>query len=297
MSTATPSQSRGRDRPHGGLLVIDGDAAARCGISMKGVDIVVKGSVGHMSAFMAQAGRLVVLRRRRRGARGLDLRGAALRARRGAQPRRRLRREADATTSTRRRTAPSCSTAAGHQRRGRCQDFRRYGSAPQALPFPRRQRRSILMTPPGPHRIPHARRASRPLSTTHVDRRDPARGRDRHLRHPRRRRQAQAAALRRPACSSARRISRYPLEGYREKLRDRRDLGTRFANKPIQLKIPITIAGMSFGALSAQAKEALGRGASAVGTSHDHRRRRHDPRRARAFQHSRLPGACPRATA
>ena len=28
---------------------------------MKGVDIVVKGSVGHMSAFMAQAGTLVVL--------------------------------------------------------------------------------------------------------------------------------------------------------------------------------------------------------------------------------------------
>ena len=28
---------------------------------MKGVDIVVKGSIGHMSAFMAQAGTLVVL--------------------------------------------------------------------------------------------------------------------------------------------------------------------------------------------------------------------------------------------
>ncbi|PRC47315.1 protein glxC, partial [Mycobacterium sp. ITM-2017-0098] len=30
------------------------------GISMKGVDIVVGGNVGHMSAFMAQAGRLVI---------------------------------------------------------------------------------------------------------------------------------------------------------------------------------------------------------------------------------------------
>jgi glutamate synthase domain-containing protein 3 len=28
---------------------------------MKGIDIVVKGSVGHLSAFMAQAGKLVVL--------------------------------------------------------------------------------------------------------------------------------------------------------------------------------------------------------------------------------------------
>ena len=41
-------------------------------------------------------------------------------------------------------------------------------------------------------------------------------------------------------------------------------IGTRFAKKPIKLKIPITIAGMSFGSLSAQAKEALGRGASAA---------------------------------
>ena len=44
----------------GCLLVIHGDASARCGISMKGADIVVRGSVGHMSAFMAQKGSLVV---------------------------------------------------------------------------------------------------------------------------------------------------------------------------------------------------------------------------------------------
>src|SRR2546428_13936738 len=62
-------------------------------------------------------------------------------------------------------------------------------------------------------------------------------------------------------------ISRYPLEGYREKCATEVTIGARFAKKPITLKIPITIAGMSFGSLSAQAKEALGRGASAVGTS------------------------------
>jgi len=45
---------------HGGLLVIEGDASSRCGISMKGIDIVVRGSVGHMSCFMAQAGHLLV---------------------------------------------------------------------------------------------------------------------------------------------------------------------------------------------------------------------------------------------
>ena len=62
-------------------------------------------------------------------------------------------------------------------------------------------------------------------------------------------------------------VSRYPLEGYRERCATDVTLGTRFASEPVRLEIPITIAGMSFGALSAPAKEALGRGASAVGTS------------------------------
>jgi len=62
-------------------------------------------------------------------------------------------------------------------------------------------------------------------------------------------------------------MSRYPLEGYREKCNTKVSLGTRFAKNPIVLDIPITIAGMSFGALSANAKEALGRGASIAGTS------------------------------
>lgn len=62
-------------------------------------------------------------------------------------------------------------------------------------------------------------------------------------------------------------MSRYPLEGYREACNTKVTLGTRFAKKPIVIDTPVTIAGMSFGALSANAKEALGRGASAVGTS------------------------------
>src|SRR5215210_379894 len=62
-------------------------------------------------------------------------------------------------------------------------------------------------------------------------------------------------------------VSRYPLEGYRERCGTDVVIGTRFAKKPIELKIPVTIAGMSFGALSAPAKEALGRGATELGTS------------------------------
>jgi glutamate synthase domain-containing protein 2 len=42
-------------------------------------------------------------------------------------------------------------------------------------------------------------------------------------------------------------ISRYPLEGYRERCGTEVVLGDRFAAKPIRLKTPVTIAGMSFG--------------------------------------------------
>jgi methylamine---glutamate N-methyltransferase subunit C len=62
-------------------------------------------------------------------------------------------------------------------------------------------------------------------------------------------------------------MSRYPLEGYRERCDTNVVIGARYASKPIELDIPITIAGMSFGALGANAKRALGLGASAMGTS------------------------------
>jgi glutamate synthase domain-containing protein 2 len=62
-------------------------------------------------------------------------------------------------------------------------------------------------------------------------------------------------------------LSRYPLEGYREKCATKTVLGTRFASKPVELAIPVTIAGMSFGALSANVKESLGRAATELGTS------------------------------
>jgi glutamate synthase domain-containing protein 2 len=62
-------------------------------------------------------------------------------------------------------------------------------------------------------------------------------------------------------------VSRYPLEGYRERCDTDVVIGARRAREPVHLDIPITIAGMSFGALSGAAKEALGRGATEVGTS------------------------------
>ena len=61
--------------------------------------------------------------------------------------------------------------------------------------------------------------------------------------------------------------SRYPLEGYREKCDDQDRSRHALRQKPIELAIPITFAGMSFGSLSARVKEALGRAATELGTS------------------------------
>lgn len=63
-------------------------------------------------------------------------------------------------------------------------------------------------------------------------------------------------------------MTRLPLEGYRESCDTTTILGggRDLVENPIELKIPIYIASMSFGALSASAKAALGYGASKVGT-------------------------------
>jgi glutamate synthase domain-containing protein 2 len=62
-------------------------------------------------------------------------------------------------------------------------------------------------------------------------------------------------------------LTRIPLEGYREKCTTRTVLGTRFASKPLELDIPLMVTGMSYGALSRNAKAALSRGARMAGTS------------------------------
>ena len=62
-------------------------------------------------------------------------------------------------------------------------------------------------------------------------------------------------------------LTRIPLEGYREACSTRTVLGTRFASKPLVLDIPLMVTGMSFGALSRNAKTALAKGSSKAGTS------------------------------
>ena len=63
-------------------------------------------------------------------------------------------------------------------------------------------------------------------------------------------------------------MTRLPLEGYRESCETGTVLGDRpgLVSEPLRLDIPIYVASMSFGALSANAKAALGYGASKVGS-------------------------------
>src|SRR3981081_2654109 len=62
-------------------------------------------------------------------------------------------------------------------------------------------------------------------------------------------------------------LTRFVIEGYREKCETKTVLGARFAARPLELDIPIYITGMSFGALSLEAKMALAKGASMAGTA------------------------------
>ena len=62
-------------------------------------------------------------------------------------------------------------------------------------------------------------------------------------------------------------LTRFPLEGYKERCNTQTVIGAMRAANPLVLETPIYISGMSYGALSANAKTALGKGAAMVGTA------------------------------
>ena len=289
-SRAAPRQSAGATA-RGGLLVIHGDASARCGISLKGADIVVRGSVGHMSAFMAQAGRLRGLRRRRRGARRLALRGAAVRARLGRRPRRRLHREGDARRARRAgppaaRSAPGSTTSTPPSSAATARPGRLYNFNVDNV--------GALLMPCGPERLaPRAARVGdvRPQR----DRRDPAGGARGDLRHPRIRRQAPGAALRRSAVPRRQRVA-LSAGGLPRAVRDRRHdrdpVRARAdpARHPDHDRRDELRRAVGAGQGGARPRSDRGR------DLHDDRRRRHDARGARALARCSSTSCCPRAT-
>ena len=85
-------------------------------------------------------------------------------------------------------------------------------------------------------------------------------------------------------------LTRFVIEGYRERCDTKTVLGSRFAKKPLELDIPVYITGMSFGALSLEAKMALAKGASMAGHRDLLGGGGHDPARARSLDQVVLPG-------
>ncbi len=256
---------------HGGLLVIEGAASSRCGISLKGGDIVVGGSVGHMSAFMAQAGRIVVCGDAGAGL-GDSLYEAVIYVRGrihglGADAREEPLGEEDR----------QALTELLH-RAGRDEDpdsFKRVGSAKQLYHWsPDSERLAGTAAPGRPLDMAEPRYGAEPRWPGEVSHHYDAATLD-YIQ-----RAAETGVYDIRGLGAKRRVpsfddltfltasmSRYPLEGYRERCSTETVLGIRRAERPLTLATPITIAGMSFGSLSANVKEALGRAATAVGTS------------------------------
>ena len=262
-------------------MVVGGNAGARCGISMKGTDIVVGGNVGHMSAFMAQAGNLVVC-----GDAAADLGDSVYEARifvRGDV-------ESLGADCVEKEMRPETRRDA-HPPAGRGRPAGRRREAVGVPPL--RVGPPAFTTSPSTTWTPSKRPRRRP-DDCNPARKDSSRSRDSdpgfwHLRESYTFDRNVIAEIRRAANTGIYRIrgwgakrylptlddlvflgasmSRYPLEGYREACGTDVVIGEDRAERPVHLEIPVTIAGMSFGSLSAQAKEALGRGASAAGTS------------------------------
>ena len=62
-------------------------------------------------------------------------------------------------------------------------------------------------------------------------------------------------------------LSRLSIDTYREDCKTQTVLGARFAKNPLVIETPIMISGMSYGALSKEAKTALAKSTQLVGTS------------------------------
>ena len=62
-------------------------------------------------------------------------------------------------------------------------------------------------------------------------------------------------------------LSRLSIDTYREDCKTQTVLGSRFAKNPLVIETPIMISGMSYGALSKEAKTALSKSTQIVGTS------------------------------
>ena len=263
----------GGDRRTAGCSSCAATPPRAAAISLKGADIVVARIGRAHDRLHGPDGPPRDLRRRGRGAR------ATRSTRRGSTCA--ARSPGSARTASRSRCATSTSPRSRELlERGR----HRAASEPGDVPALRLgARRCTTGSPSTTHRCCRCetlRESARSTATSIAEIQRAAARRD--LRDPRLRRQARAPALRRPGLPRRERLA-LSARGLSRALRHERRRSARgYAKRPIELDIPITIAGMSFGALSAPAKEALGRGRDDGRHLDDDRRRRHDRRGARA---------------
>ena len=272
----------------GGLIHVKGNTGPRCGVAMKGGDIIVEGRIGHLSGFMAHAGRIIALSGAEGacadslwggevwvagpiGSLGVDSKVVdpsaeeiaaieSLLAGRGLGDGARLAKD-------RLRRAGMAFREQGRERMA--DDLKR----PYAYPFEPASEDAIAMK--------DGAAAERPAGTpSSYDRGSSVRWTPESI--------SEVHALSRLGRYQIRgfntfnhrmptfddltfvpaTMTRLPLEGYRESCDTKTVLGNRpgLVAKPLELDIPIYIASMSFGALSANAKAALGYGASKLGT-------------------------------
>ena len=273
----------------GGLLHVRGDAGPRCGVALKGGDILVEGRIGYLAGFMAHAGRIIALggaddacgdsplgrrslaggpapfpRRRfddggaRAGGGGFD-RGAA----------RRPRRPAGAPRLAEGRLRPAAVAFREQGRQRMADDL----SGAEAFPFAPPSEEAVAMR----DGAVEGRPAGSPDSYDEggSPRWSPKAIADVHAMSQLGRYQLRGFSTfnrRMPSFDDLAFVpatmTRLPLEGYRESCETATVLGDRpgLVSNPIRLDIPIYVASMSFGALSAPAKAALGYGASKVGS-------------------------------
>ena len=248
----------------GGDLVVKGQVGARTGIDQKGGTILVMGSAGSMTGFMMQRGRQIICGDVGPGLGDSMYDGtlyvagkvavAGDRLRRGRVDRRRHRADRAQVLDLRPRHA-----ARVHQVRVRQEALQ--------LRQPRAEREEAGPVTPDEN-APSSKTVlgrSKIFTPEVID--------DIHMK-------AELGRYRMRGFSMFKKIphwdeliflpgtlTRFVIEGYREKCETKTVLGARFAKKPIELDIPVYITGMSFGALSLEAKMALAKGASMAGTA------------------------------
>ena len=285
-STATRARSTAAAL-RGGDVVVKGRVGARTGIDQKGGTIIVVGDAGSMTGFMMQRGRQIICGDVGPGPRRLDVRRDDLRRRARQVARRRLRARASGPTPT-----PSSSSASsastGSARRPSC---RSSCAARSSTTTTRSSRPSASWCSDGRRerpRPPHVLGRSRIFTPEVIN--------DIHMK-------AELGRYRMRGFSMFKKIphwddlmflpgtlTRFVIEGYREKCETKTVLGARFAREAARARHPDLHHGHELRRAVARGQDGPGQGRLDGGHRDLLGRGRDDPARARPVDQVVLPG-------